>query len=66
METAKKVANKAAKRAEWVWENKKKVAAALLTVSGAAVAAGYELGWVAPGWVKVAGKVLGLIAGMES
>ena len=63
MDTFKKAAQAASKRAEWVWNNKKKVAAALLGIGGAVVAAGYELGWVAPGWVKAAGRVLGVIAG---
>ena len=65
MDTAKRAAQAASERAEWVWNNKKKVAAGLLGIGGTVVAAGYELGWVAPGWVKAAGQVLGVIAGGE-
>ena len=63
MDTAKKAAKTVSNKAEWVWKNKKKVAATLLGIGGAVVAAGYELGWVAPGWIKAAAQVLGAIAG---
>ncbi len=65
MDTAKRAAQAASEKAEWVWNNKKKVAATLLAAGSVCTAAAYEMGWVAPGWIKAAAQVLGAIVGGE-
>jgi hypothetical protein len=65
MDTAKRAVNEAAQKVGWAVRNPKKAAGIILAVGGALVTAGYELGWVPPGWVYTASKLLGLVAGAE-
>ena len=49
----------------WIWNNRKKLAAILLSAGTAGDAAAYNAGWEVPGWLKAVGQILGLIVGSE-
>ena len=65
MDTAKKAAKTVSDKAEWVWSNKKKVAAALLADRRRGCAPPQHMSWV--GWLRDGSsslaQVLGVIAG---